>query len=228
MRGEIMEISNKTLVWIVVATIVVSALGTILTVHKAGFEGYATSNMTGNASVTIASQTVLRFAIGSLNFGSGSVLTNNSAGQNAMCNLTANASTSTITVTPDCSSGFSTTGWSLVLENAGNTFLNISINFSTNETTFPGGAVSPYRRLKYTVGPNETGSCPGAFDFGLNVTTAIAWTDVTTPGAATKVCGNLSWLDNIDTIRVGIQVGIPTDADGTKSLLIGALGTSIP
>jgi hypothetical protein len=224
MRGEIMEISNKTLVWIVVATIIVSIGGTILTVKNAGDVGYATSNVTGNASVTVASQTVLRFAVSSLNFGSGSVNTTGGAGQTANCTLVANATTAVITRSTDCIN-FNGAADSLTLENAGNTFLNISVNFSTNSAGFPGGSLFPqYRKLRFTASANETGSCSTPTN-SWN-TSALTWVDVT-PTNMTYLCYNLSWNDTIDTIRLGLEIAIPSDADGTKALTIVAQGTSI-
>jgi hypothetical protein len=219
-----MEISNKTLVWIVVATIIVSIGGTILTVKSAGDIGYATSNVTGNASVNVASQTILRFAVSSLDFGSGSVNTTGGAGQTANCTLTANATDATISRGLDCI-GFTSTADSLTLENAGNTYLNVSLNFSTDSSGFPGGSLFPqYRKLRFTAGPNESGSC---YTPTNNLNTSVGqWVDVT-PLSATYICYNLSWNDTIDTMRVGLQISIPSDADGTKALTIIAQGTSI-
>jgi hypothetical protein len=218
-----MEISNKTLVWLVVATIIISIGGTILTVKNAGNVGYATSNITANASVTVASQTILRFAVSSLNFGSGSVNTT-VVGQNANCTLTANATTASITKGTECIS-FTTTADSLTLENAGNTNLNISVNFSTSSAGFPGGSLFPqFRKLRFTAGPNESGSCQTPAS-NWNATVGN-WVDVA-PVNLTYLCYNLSWNDTIDTIRLGLQIVIPSDADGTKALTIIAQGTSI-
>jgi len=217
MRGEIMEISNKTLVWLVVATIVVSIFGTIVSVKTLkdnGLTAYATSNVTGNATVTISTQTILTFVVNTLNFGSGTVNTSY-AGHN--CTLESNGTSITTPASAGCI-GFNIGAANpLTLENAGNTFMNVTLNFSTNETGFPGGNVT-VRSFKYTFRDNETGSCRGAV-------TNSSWNTII-PNAANLICSNLSWFGS-DSIMVGLQVVIPEDADGTKNVTIRAQGTSI-
>jgi len=211
-----MDISNKTLVWLVVATIAVSAFGTLLTVQnlgQRGLAGYATSNVTGNASVTIASSTVLRFAVSSLNFGSGSV---NTSGGATNCTLMSNGTTAVSKVTAGNCVGFTTTGNpGLILENAGNTFMNVTVNFSAGASTFPGGTGGAFL---YIFGSNETGSCRGP----TNATSI--WANV--PTTPTLICTNLSWVDTTDSLSLGLRISIPNDADGTKNVLITAMGTS--
>lgn len=219
MRGESMEISNRTLVWLVVATIVVSIFGTIISVKTMkdnGLTAYATSNTTGNASVTISTQTILTFVISTLNFGSGTVNTTYT-GHN--CTLESNGTLITTPQQAGCI-GFNIGGTypSLVLENAGNTYMNVTMNFSTDASGFPGGNAT-VRSLQYTFRANESGACTGA-------TTQSVWTEVTAPSTMKLICSNLSWSGN-DSILVGLRVVIPEDADGTKNVTIVAQGTSL-
>jgi len=213
-----MEVSNKTLAWFVVAAIAVSILGTGISLFKlgeAGVTGHATSNATGNASVTISSVTALTFDIATMNFGSGQVdmtyLT---------CNLTANDSATGVLNTSGCL-GFNTgagEAFPLVLENAGNTYLAVTLNFSTNATTFPGGNITT-RAFEYSIAENESGAC----NSGLAYT---SWTSVPTLTLQT-ICANMSWENSRDTIKIGLRVRIPQDASGAKEVNITAQGTSI-
>jgi hypothetical protein len=215
-----MEISNNTLAWFVVAAIAVSIIGTGASLTKlgnVGMTGYATSNVTGNASVNIASLTTLRFAIGTVDFGSGSVDT--SAGY-TQCNLTVNDSTTgTLLVGTGCMGFNNATGaaWPLVLENAGNTNLNVTLNFSEDSTGFPGGNVA-IRSFQYQVLDNETGSCNGVLD-------RSGWTEITAL-AKQRVCSNLTWGDGLDTLKINLMVYIPDDATGVKQVNILAQGST--
>ncbi len=219
MRGEIMEISNKTLVWLVVATIVVSIFGTIVSVKTLkdnGLTAYATSNTTGNATVSISTQTILSFVINTLNFGAGTVNTSHPAHN---CTLENNGTTIVQGMTGSCINFNSGAGYpSLTLENAGNTFMNVSINFTTDASGFPGGNAT-VRSFAYTFRANESGSCIGA-------TTQAGWIEVASPATMKLICSNLSWF-GADSMLVGLKVVIPEDADGTKNVTIVAQGTSL-
>jgi len=217
-----MEVSNKALAWFVVAAVAVSIIGTGISLSmlgKVGLTGYATSNVTGNASVLIASQTSLRYAIQVLNFGSGSVDT--SGGYNN-CTLTANNSVNgTLVIDPGCLQFNNETGqaWPLILENAGNTYMTVTLNFTENATTFPGG--NPIiAAFQYQIDENETDSCEGSLS-------ATSWTNVVAL-TQNSICSNLSWNDTKDTLKVNLKVVIPNDADGQKDVDIIAQGTSLP
>jgi len=223
-----MEISNKTLAWLVVATIIVSLGATIISINKinnTGFTGFASNNKTGNASVIIQSQTTLNFAVGALNFGTGTV---NGTAPFA-CNLSNNMS-NTIQKIGNCD-GFNTTltgtnGW-LQIENIGNTKLNVSLNFSATALTFIGGglaASAPLPQLFFMAINNESGSCPA----DVNVT-SMTWTNVTSTASFYPICwGNqgLLSLPTTNSMAIGINITIPYDAAGTKVLTIQASGSN--
>ena len=212
-----MEISNQTLAWFVVAAIAISILGTGISLFKlgeAGITGHATSNATGNASVTISSVTALTFDIAAVNFGSGSVnqpyLT---------CNLTANDSINGNLTAEGCE-GFNTGAgqvYPLILENAGNTFLNVTLNFSGDNTTFPGSGTGS--AFMFAISNNESGTCKS----GLANT---SWTYVQA-AALQNICQNMSWMTVEDTIKIGLHVRIPQEAEGLKEVNITAQGTSL-
>jgi hypothetical protein len=232
-----MEFSNKTLAWLVVVIIVVSLGGTLISINSItgpNGVGHVTSNATGNASVSISSVTQLTFKTAALDFGTGQV--NGSAGNNYQCNMSNNGSGS-IVKTSGCSSTFNSTnlGGSLVIENTGNTALNVSLNFSANAANFLGGGATgcggtcPAPLFKFTVLENESGSCPGGQN-GYNATMNQSWVDVVA-GSWLPICNgttsqNLQYGDNNDSLAIGIFIAIPSDASGTKNVTITAQGTS--
>jgi hypothetical protein len=221
-----MEFSNKTLAWLVVATIVVSLAGTLISVNRItqGPTGFATANATGNATVSISSVTQLNFVVSAVDFGAGQVWGNVTTGYH--CNLTING-TQAITKTAGCN-GFnsSNTAGPLVLENTGNTPLNVTLNFSANATNFigGGGGINPGPSFKFLMSENETTSCPG-----LNGTLAV-WTEVN-ESQNYRVCQGatanmLQYGSATDTLSIGISISIPSNAAGTKNVTIFAQGTS--
>lgn len=220
-----MDISNKTLAWFVMVAVVVSIGGTIISLNGAGITGFvADSNKTGNASVTISSTTSLNFAVNAIDFGAGSI----PASAPYSCNL---SNFNSITI-PDSgtqcdlfNNNTPANGW-LQIENAGNTLINITINFSTDARGFIGGGIlanAPAPQMYFMVGNNgsEAGSCPS-----LNVTT---WTNVTL-GAKWQVCGGtgLQSADGVDSMAIGINITIPYDAPAgvAKVVTIQASGTN--
>jgi len=212
------EISNKTLAWLVITAVIISFAGTLVSLYKLNnmsSTGYFTYNTTGTASVDVSKSVVLRYAISSVNFGSGSV--NSSLGFNN-CTLSINGSA---TIYKTGCEGFNSTnigGDSFILENAGTSYLNVTLNFSNNASTFMGGNGS-LARFRYGISENETGSCVGTIS---NTT----WTDAI-ENATINICTNLSWADATDTIRIGINISIPENAAGSKSVNITAQGTGI-
>ncbi|MGV8087426.1 MAG: hypothetical protein ACP5N1_07375, partial [Candidatus Woesearchaeota archaeon] len=125
-----MEISNRTLAWLVIAAIVVSVFGTTLSLQKLSrsslASGYVTSNATGTAAVEVSQSVVLRYTVSSVDFGSGSV--NSSLGFNN-CTLSINGTGSTTIHRVGCEGFNSTnTGGTFNLENAGTSYLNVTLN----------------------------------------------------------------------------------------------------
>jgi hypothetical protein len=214
-----MEISNKTLAWLVIAAIVVSVFGTTLSLQRLNktslANGYATSNVTGTASVDVSQSVVLRYTTNAVNFGSGAI---NSSGGYNQCVLSINATTAIGQVGCD---GFNATnsGGAFTIENAGTSFLSVTLNFSKNATNFIGGNAS-LTWFKYAISNNETTSCVGT----LNNT---GWTEVI-ENASVPICTNMSWSDPSDTLRIGVNISIPNNAvAGSKSVSVVAQGTGI-
>jgi hypothetical protein len=218
-----MEISNKMLAWLVVAAIAVSIFGTIISLNKlnqsTGLTGFATSNTTGTATVDISSQTVLRFVVTGVDFGTGQI--NTTSGYNN-CTMSINDSTTgTITRSAGCI-GFNAaapTGSTFTLQNAGTTYLNVTMNFSNNASTFIGG-VSVNPSLKFQMAENSSSATSCIYAGGVS---NKAWTEVTI-GTVYNICQNLSFNQN-NTLMMGVSVVIPSDASGNKAVTILAQGT---
>lgn len=209
-----MEISNKTLALLLVAAVVVSLGGTILSLNRLSrlsvpSTGFVTSS--GTTSVDVTTQSSIRFAISSVDFGTGSV---NTTGGFQNCTLTINSSS---TIVKNGCTGFNSTniGDTFILENDGNTNLNVTLNSTKAASAFIGGTAPLY---KYAVSNNETSSCTGTI-------TGAGWTDVATTDP--NICTNLTYNDNADTLRIGINITIPYDAVGTKTATFTATGTAI-
>ena len=97
------------------------------------------------------------------------------------------------------------------IDNIGNVNLSINIRSGKTNASFIGGTGPIY---KYNVTNIETGSCVASPGFTLG-----QFYDVNTTGVGTPVCGNLSYVDTRDSIRIDIMLGIPYDAPATSSLL---------
>lgn len=212
-----MEFSNKTLAWLVVTAIVISMAGTILSLNSLNMTGFVTVNSTGWANVSITTQTALVFAIPSLGFGSGSV--NGSGGYN--CTMYINKTSSPNIIQAGGCVGFNSTNPSgvLMLENTGNTMVNVTLNFSANATDFigGGGGPNPAPQFMFSIAENETGSC--------NTIHNTTWTNVI-ENASNSICEGLNYADTNDSLTVGIYVVIPSNTpQGSKSVTITAQGT---
>ncbi len=211
-----MDISNRALALLLLMAIIISVAGTLVSLNKlsqkSGTTGYAVSTDASTASVTIQSNTVLRFVVNSIDFGTGYV---NTSGGYIKCIM--NLSTNTTTITKTGCANFNTTGNPLVLENAGTTFLNVTINSTKDASTFIGGT-SP--AFQYMIAENETGSCKGTLS-------SVAWTTVVA-GTAQNICSNLTYIDSNDSLKMGIQVTIPYDSGVGGTDTFTATGTSMP
>ena len=218
-----MEISNKTLASLLVLAIVVSVAGTFLSLSRSsrsGITGYYVSNDTGTTSVNVGSITSLRFDVNAINFGSGSV---NSTGGFTNCTMFINGTGST-TITQTGCTGFNTTNLAgdFVLENAGTTYINVTMNSSANSSTFIGGGGAGFDNpvFKFTITNNETGSC-------LITVNYPSWSDSNLIfGNQSQICGNLSPIDTVDTLQIGVYVAIPLNSlTGSRTATFLAQGT---
>jgi hypothetical protein len=206
------EISNKTLVILLVIAILVSFGETMLSLTRLGglmgipqISGFGTI---GEVNVTISQQISLNLTYPSINFGTGYV----SPGYTYAC--------------LDSEKGL-TTGWSsatfsgrgIVIENVGNTDLNVTFNLLTSVTNWVGGTGAV---MKYKAANNNSGSCDTGK--GALVTT---WTQVSNVGENKTICQNLTAKSDADSLDFYVNLTVPDDARGTKGVVITFEG-SIP
>jgi len=215
------EVSNKMLALLLLLAIVVSVAGTFVSLNRlsqTGVTGYAVSSDSGTAKVNVQSNTVLRFTVNNMDFGTGYV---NTTGGYTNCTMNINTTSSTINKV-GCVN-FNTTGNAFLLQNAGTTFLNITINSTQNASTFIGGGEQSgvYPLYQYMIANNLPGSCAGT----LSNTT---WTNFIL-GAQINICTNLSYVTTNNTLAIGVQLEIPYDSNtGQQTATIVAQGTSLP
>ena len=208
-----MEISNKTLAMFLVAAIVISLAGTIISLNKLGTitgnpaTGYASLNTTATAQLTVNTTSDIRFLISTVNWGSGSV--NVTIGWCNMTTLGANSA--------GCQS-FSTVSQGLTLVNDGNNNVSVTLYSNLSAASFLGGT-NP--KFQYNVSNNQSNSCPGG-------AVPAAFTDVNTTIPGTQICALLDFNPTKDSLLIGVQVNFSYDApQGAKSALFYAIGTSL-
>jgi hypothetical protein len=204
-----MDISNKTLAIILVAAVVVSLAGTIISLNKLnGITGFATTP-TGIAEVQVNTTSSIRFAVATVNWTSGSV---NSTYVNCTMDTVGNLSSGCI--------GFHSVSQALVLENDGNVPVNVSLRAASSNSTFIGGTlVGGGPEFMYNVTVNETNSC------GAPV--PAAWTDVNLSSPGTLICPYLDYTDGNDSLKIGLWINIPyTASSGIKSNTLTATAST--
>jgi len=207
-----MQVSNKTLAMFLVAAIVVSIAGTLIGLNKIGSIG-TTGYATGTANLTIYTNSSIRFAAGfeGANWGSGTI----TAGTN--CSLETDGGN-----TGGCEN-FTTVSNDLVIENDGNTFLEVNLSANETAATLLPGCLEP-PLFQFNATKNETTSCEtGATDMNYNLTT---WSQFNLNGSI--LCTNLSFEDTKDSIGLALNVTIPyTCTTGDKRALLTILGTDV-
>jgi len=211
-----MDISNKTLAWLLVGAIVVSLIGTFTSINRLqriSISGAATSSDTGNATVYINTTASLIFSVATVDWGTGYV--NTTAGEHNCTMMTDGTANS------DGCVGFNTVTQGLVIENNGNkNFSTVQLKSDENASGFIGGgdaADAPSPEFQWKISQNETGSCGTIHD--------TTWTDVNTTNPGTVICNNFHFEDTNDSIRVDLRIVIPYDAAGDKIATLTATGT---
>ena len=249
------QISNKSIMVLLVAALVITVVGTVVSVTKlaeltsiyASLAGAATSTATGQANITIQATTSITNRVQNIDFGSGfadgGTCVMDSNGQHnqtgAFCRSFNNVS-----------SGF-------YLENTGN--LNLSVNYSCTgnctAASFIGGTNPAFEiRVKGAFFRNVTGqtndtaaSClgySGVSFYGWNISNATGGVgNITNPEGTyvniqyynnATLCGNtthfpLDFQAGQDAGVIDINVTVPTDAPAasvTSSATFTFTGTS--
>jgi hypothetical protein len=207
-----MEMSNKTLAMLLVAAIAVSLFGTIFSLNRLGTlgtTGYAIS-ANGTATVYVNTSTSIRFAVSSVNWGTGTV---NTTGGYVNCTMMTGGTANSA----GCA-GFTQVTQGFVLENDGNTMDTVQLSSNASAAQFIGGDSSGGGPLfRYTVTNNETGSCTSP--------APPSFTDVNITAPGTPVCpsSGLNYSDTRDSMNINIYVNIPyTAPQGQKTAILTA------
>ncbi len=199
-----MDISNKTLAMFLVAAIVVSVAGTIVSLNKldsVSYTGFATS-MTGNVSVTVASQLSITTADSdTINFGSCTP----QSGADSVINSEDTQDT------PSVCTGFSATNISV--RNDGNVNANVTINASDRGEAHGGTFINGASDNSWVAYKTVNQSGHGSYAGGCMSSVQSSYTNITaTYNTWMKACENLAYGPTYNSIDTHVQIMIPSDA----------------
>jgi hypothetical protein len=213
------EITNKTLAILMIVAIALSIGGTFFSLNRLAYlfqqpspQAYVT-NPTGQAKVNITGIASLRFAIATVDFGTGYV---NTSEGNQYCSMASGNPTGAKDSVDRCV-GFVQVNSSLQLENDGNNNLTLTIVSNKAAAAFIGGATPGF---DYIIANNETSSCGNP--------SPSSWTAV--PTLDTSACGSpgLGYLDNADSLDVHLNLTIPYNSNtGQQTATLTVTGTSV-
>ena len=221
------DISNKQLATLLLVAIVVSIGGTWLLLNKAPglltITGLQSTSDTGTAQVTIETVGAIKFAVTTINFGTGKV---NTTSGNTICVLDSNGTNDS-----NRCINFTANSGGFQLMNDGSANATIQLRFSNDADGFISGN-STLNEYRYVVSQNETNSCRnssgGTGCDTTNCTVApIGWSNVNTTSPGTTICPKLLFNDEADSILVDINITIPYDTpSGAKSSTLTATATT--
>ncbi|MBI4451749.1 hypothetical protein HY642_07280 [Candidatus Woesearchaeota archaeon] len=206
-------ISNKALAFLTVMVIAITLTGSIAVMRNAGLTVITgRQSSTGTAQFTLQNAASIRFAVNSVNWGTGRV---NTTGGNDRCTLT----TETTNDNTKCVS-FTTVSVPFQIENDGSTNISVKLASDKNNTEFIGGDATIVAFL-YRVANNESSSCEAGLLSG-----GYRAVNVTSPG--TLICGKLLFVEASDSLAVHINITIPQDApSGAKTATLTATGSTV-
>jgi len=207
------ELTNRTLSILLVAAIVISLGGTLISLNRiyqiqyaGGISGRATD--TASMSLDLQALAEVNFTTDTINWGSGNVVAGKS-----QCRLDSYSSSID---SVNCS-GFTPQPNGLVLENIGNKNVSLNISFEKTAEDFIGISTA---QLKWNVSDLESGSC------GDWKVTQGNWINVSNTSDV-EVCGatngGFKANDDSDTLKLDVMVVIPSDTPpGAKSNTVTA------
>jgi hypothetical protein len=213
------EISNRTLAILLVAAIVISLGGTLISLNQLdrlkaiSITGMQTKNTTlGNVSLEVQDLTWVNFSIWQCDFGMGFV-------KASACKMNSSGYENTT----GCSPSWAPCSSALEIKNVGtnNVTLNISW-FNSSEFITGTGDELWYKMLNGTNGTGASHGCQGTL-------TNTSWTLVSTEDYDHQVCDDFNYLESKGQyVHMHVQVVIPQDAeDGFKSNRVTAYAEKI-
>jgi len=225
------QISNKALLILLIAAIVVSVGGTLVSLYKISTMKYP-PEITGMASTGRVNASIEGVAAinvtTNVDFGSGTtdgqkrhISTEDSDNYGSF----RNCSGATAPINPPQCRG-------MELENTGNTYINVTLVSDKNRTEFFSGDPVEANFTFFTANGNRTGgevtSCKNntAAQNDVDNVSPTTWTEV--PKTTTLICDNLSAGYAADTITIEFNLTIPSDEPaGEKKATITFAATSI-
>ena len=207
------DVSNRTLIYLLMVAIVISLVGTLVSLSKLGelgVTGFAgASNSTGQVNLTVGDTCSIIMSGDDVNFGTGGI--NHSSG----CQLNTSNGYKNI---DGCGDGILASNYGLNFTNTGNQ--NISLNITVNVTAaILFGGTSP--SFKINANNTESGACnDGNFALGN-------WVEVTQDNSisVSNSSNTLAADDTKDDIEIDVYLSIPQDANqGGGSALIKMIG----
>jgi hypothetical protein len=195
-----MDMSNKSLALLLVAAIVISLGGALVSLNqlqKGGPVGLATGKVNVSITTNVSCNIDSNVSFGS----SGQVLVTTTLSTNSSNSGTYN----------DCTTNAACSG--MAINNTGNVNVNVTFNASAAGATFLGTADSDFTYNTY----NGTGvNSSGYPDPGCKEILPGAW--ATVPTAATEICNNLTFADANDMMVIEFNVTLySTTPPGTKT-----------
>ncbi len=190
------EEANKGLVALLVAAIIVSIAGTLVSLNKlnqlGALTGFATTQQ-GKVNFTVSSQVSITLTDNLVDFGTCDI--NNTATLYYESNETYSAS-------PSCS-GLTTAADYMVLENNGNVNVSVTLQSNKDEETFINAPSSTEDQFAFMAWNDEANSC------GSGLPTK--WVNITAAATPYTVCSNLDFEDPSDSIKIAFRIGLPPD-----------------
>ncbi|MBL7055565.1 hypothetical protein ISS07_01490 [Candidatus Woesearchaeota archaeon] len=240
------EISNKTILTMLFATLAISLGGTFVSLNavNSGLTSVGLQPITGfalvpngTATVTITTSSSIKFSQGTVAFGSGSV---NTSGGYDNCTLSTLDHGVTVGSNSGCD-GFNEVANGFTVENDGNTNLTVTARANKTATNFIGAETA---KFLWNVTVNETGSCVNSSGTSMLVVEPNTTSDGRCGGSADDACGaifenasiddkiictNLRYVDSSDALNIDINISIPDSAPaGAKEAGIVVTGTRNP
>jgi len=195
----------------VVAIIVISLALVNLGITFYKFGGL--NEITGNAAVDVGTANLTIQSFLTVNFTTQMIGWGNGAVADGTGHATLDSSNNTATNWNGTANNVG-----LILRNDGNVNAQINLTASNNASTFIGGGQDggPLYEIKTT--SSETGSCVAG------LASSYYTANTTSMGS----CGNLTYINTNDTLRIDVRVVIPDDAPiGVKGSTITATATAI-
>ena len=196
------DISNKTLVFLLLTAIVLSLGGTFVSlqrlnlVARSGVTGLASGNETGTATLDIGSYNSLVIVISSLDMGTCTPAATNGTWVN------------TTDATAYCTNANEAL-LNLTVQNDGNSNVNVTIKSNISQTNFFGGGTSPQFQFMTT----NTSSRAGCFhNWRSNLSNNNWWTNFAANGTPYRGCDNLTFANSADELVAEFEWFIPSDA----------------